>query len=329
MSFIINQNFDLKSPQFNFARDYYESLSALKTACGGSWGNANTEYSSFPNHFITNVGGVLYQYTKTNSVDTNTGKWRKCEFGVTNTDFQNALNSVKDKALAAETTAEAAKTKADKNADDIQVLNGNLANKADISYVKALAQNSTIKHDQDNSNAKSISLVLANAIEGDTSIDERIEIPAVTENLNGLMTPTHVSNINTALKTANDNKQGIQTITSNLDAKLNKSDVDTTWKANSTNPVESRVIKATLDDVTGNLENISTALDSKASKDVATTSVDGLLSSADKTKLNNLAADASGTYATKTDVSNTYLAKSEISSLTNEDIETLWNGATA
>lgn len=318
MSFIINQNFDLKSPQFNFARDYYEDLNALKAACGNDW----TNYSSFPNHFITNVGGTLYQYTESNSKDPNTGKWRKCEFGVTNTDFQTALNSVKDKALAAETTAEAAKTKADKNAEDIQVLNGNLTNKADISYVKALAQNSTIEHDPNNSNTKSISLVLANAIEGDTSIDERIEIPAVTENLNGLMTPTHVSSINTALKTANDNKEGIQTITSNLDAKLNKSDVESALDEKSTNPVQNKV-------VTEALTSFNNALNGKASKDVATTSADGLLSSADKAKLNNLAANASGTYATKTDVSNTYLAKSEISSLTNEDIEALWNGATA
>lgn len=72
MSFIINQNFDLKSPQFNFARDYYASFADLKTACGGDWSN----YSSFPDHFITNVKGNLYQYTSTNDSDINTGKWR-------------------------------------------------------------------------------------------------------------------------------------------------------------------------------------------------------------------------------------------------------------
>lgn len=72
MGFIINQNFDLKSPQFNFARDYYTSFADLKTACGGDWSN----YSSFPNHFITNVNGTLYQYTSTNDSTPNTGKWR-------------------------------------------------------------------------------------------------------------------------------------------------------------------------------------------------------------------------------------------------------------
>lgn len=75
MSFIINQNFDLKSPQFNFARDYYENLDALKAACGNDW----NDYSSFPNHFVTNVGGTLYQYTESNSKNSDTGKWRKLE----------------------------------------------------------------------------------------------------------------------------------------------------------------------------------------------------------------------------------------------------------
>lgn len=260
MSFIINQNFDLKSPQFNFARDYYENLNALKAACGNDWAN----YSSFPNHFITNVGGTLYQYTESNSKDATTGKWRKCEFGVTNTDFQIALNSVKDKALAAETTAEAAKTKADKNAEDIQVLNGNLANKVDKVTGKSLSTN-------------------------DYTTVEKNKLAGIAEG-------------------------------------ANKTVVDTTFSTSSTNPVENRVIKTALDEFSTTIE---TALDGKASKDVATTSADGLLSSTDKAKLNNLAANASGTYATKTDVSNTYLAKSEISSLTNDDIEALWNGATA
>lgn len=109
----------------------------------------------------------------------------------------------------------------------------------------------------------------------------------------------------------------------------NKTVVDTTWNNNSTNPVESRVIRKALDTFSANFEDMNAALDSKASKDVATTSTDGLLSSTDKAKLNNLAANASSTYATKNDVSNTYLAKSEIQTLSDDDIDALWNGATA
>lgn len=66
MSFIINQNFDLKSPQFNFARDYFANVASLKAA------NEN----DFPDHFITNVEGTLYQLTKSNSISDITGKWR-------------------------------------------------------------------------------------------------------------------------------------------------------------------------------------------------------------------------------------------------------------
>lgn len=71
MSFIINQNFDLKSPQFNFARDYFDNVASLKAA----------SENDFPDHFITNVAGTLYQLTKSNSVDSTTGKWRKVKLG--------------------------------------------------------------------------------------------------------------------------------------------------------------------------------------------------------------------------------------------------------
>lgn len=69
--FTINQGFDLNSPQFNFKRDYFANVADLKAA----------PETSFPDHFITNVAGVLYQLTKSNSVDTTTGKWRKVQLG--------------------------------------------------------------------------------------------------------------------------------------------------------------------------------------------------------------------------------------------------------
>lgn len=69
--FTINQGFDLNSPQFNFKRDYFANVADLKAA----------PETSFPDHFITNVAGVLYQLTKSNSVDATTGKWRKVQLG--------------------------------------------------------------------------------------------------------------------------------------------------------------------------------------------------------------------------------------------------------
>nr|DAI06150.1 MAG TPA: hypothetical protein [Crassvirales sp.] len=119
MSFIINQNFDLKSPQFNFARDYFADLAALKTACGGDWTKAN--YSSFPDHFITSVGGTLYQYTSSNSIDTNTGKWRKLILGsdvnlsgyATIAQLNNKVDKVTGKGLSTNDFTAAYKTKLD------------------------------------------------------------------------------------------------------------------------------------------------------------------------------------------------------------------------
>ena len=69
--FTINQGFDLNSPQFNFKRDYFATVAELKAA----------DENGFPDHFITNVDGVLYQLTKSNTVDTTTGKWRKVSVG--------------------------------------------------------------------------------------------------------------------------------------------------------------------------------------------------------------------------------------------------------
>ena len=78
MSFIINQNFDLKSAQWNFERDYFKDVASLKAA----------PETNFPDHFITNVAGVLYQLTKSNSIDDTTGKWRKVQLG-SNVDLSN------------------------------------------------------------------------------------------------------------------------------------------------------------------------------------------------------------------------------------------------
>ena len=53
----INQNFDLKAPVFNFDRDYFNSVEELNAY----------DTSNVPNHFVTNVAGMLYQFTN--------GKW--------------------------------------------------------------------------------------------------------------------------------------------------------------------------------------------------------------------------------------------------------------
>lgn len=54
----INQNFDLKAPVFNFDRDYFNSVEELNAY----------DTSNVPNHFVTNVAGMLYQFTDGNWV---------------------------------------------------------------------------------------------------------------------------------------------------------------------------------------------------------------------------------------------------------------------
>lgn len=111
MSFIINQNFDLKSPQFNFARDYFANVASLKAA----------SENDFPDHFITNVAGTLYQLTKSNTVDTTTGKWRKIKLGcdvdlsgyATTAALNNKVDKVSGKGLSTNDFTAAYKIKLD------------------------------------------------------------------------------------------------------------------------------------------------------------------------------------------------------------------------
>lgn len=82
---IIDQ-FDLKAAKFNFSRDYFESVELLNKA----------PKTDFPNHFITNVAGTLYQLIKTEKtpdgkIDETKGTWKKLEFS-----DKNALTTDND-----------------------------------------------------------------------------------------------------------------------------------------------------------------------------------------------------------------------------------------
>lgn len=106
MSFIINQNFDLKSPQFNFARDYFADVASLKAA----------SENDFPDYFITNVAGTLYQLTKSNSINDSTGKWRLYKPSVAgNADSATKANT----ATSATSAASATKATQDGNGRNI------------------------------------------------------------------------------------------------------------------------------------------------------------------------------------------------------------------
>ena len=70
----INQNFDLKAPVFNFDRDYFNSVEELNAY------NTN----NIPNHFVTNVAGMLYQFTD--------GKWLPIISTKSDDKFENEYN---------------------------------------------------------------------------------------------------------------------------------------------------------------------------------------------------------------------------------------------
>lgn len=73
----INQNFDLKAPVFNFDRDYFNSVDELNAY----------DTSNVPDHFVTNVAGMLYQFANGGwwpmigiSEDTNSS-WQELNLG--------------------------------------------------------------------------------------------------------------------------------------------------------------------------------------------------------------------------------------------------------
>lgn len=106
MSFIINQNFDLKSPQFNFARDYFDNLAKLKAA----------DENNFPDHFITNVAGDLYQLNKSYTPTDTTGRWRK--YKPANATYADTAGSATS-ATSATTASSATKATQDANGNNI------------------------------------------------------------------------------------------------------------------------------------------------------------------------------------------------------------------
>lgn len=93
----------------------------------------------------------------------------------------------------------------------------------------------------------------------------------------------------------------------------NKTIVDSTLSSTSTNPVQNKVINS-------NLTTINNELSKKATKDVATTSVNGLMASTDKAKLDGIAAGANKTIVDST------LSTSSTNPVQNKAIKTALDG---
>lgn len=110
------------------------------------------------------------------------------------------------------------------------------------------------------------------------------------------LTSTHVDGspgTSVKIEAASNSGAGVMTVDNfnklqGIAAEANKTIVDSTLSSTSTNPVQNKVINS-------NLTTINSELSKKATKDVATTSANGLMSSTDKGKLDGIAAGANKT----------------------------------
>lgn len=239
MAFIINQGFDLKSPQFNFERDYFNNVAELKAA-KEDW---------FPDNFITNVGGTLYQLKKSNSVDSTTGKWRILKVAPNST-YVHPTGSAPNKALgfykfSTDATSHISSVSA-VTKDDITKLG---IPSADTHYTTKLIVGNSIT--ATNNAAATNGNVWLNLLDN-TTLREKHNIvgtgrASVTSDANGKIT-IDVPNYGTATTSAD----GLMTSAdkeklNGIAAGANKTVVDSTLSENSTNPVQNKVIKSALD----------------------------------------------------------------------------------
>lgn len=239
MAFIINQGFDLKSPQFNFERDYFNSVAELKAA-KEDW---------FPDNFITNVDGTLYQLKKSNSVDNTTGKWRILKVAPNST-YSHPTGSAANKVLglykfSTDATSHISSASA-VTKDDITKLGIPSAN---THYTTKLIVGNSIT--ATNNAAATNGNVWLNLLD-DTTLREKHNIvgsgrATVTSDANGKIT-IGVSNYGTATTSAD----GLMASTDKekldgIAAGANKTVVDSTLSTSSTNPVQNKVIKAALE----------------------------------------------------------------------------------
>lgn len=239
MAFIINQGFDLKSPQFNFERDYFNSVAELKAA-KEDW---------FPDNFITNVDGTLYQLKKSNSVDNTTGKWRILKVAPNST-YSHPTGSAANKVLglykfSTDATSHISSASA-VTKNDITKLGIPSAN---THYTTKLIVGNSIT--ATNNAAATNGNVWLNLLD-DTTLREKHNIvgsgrATVTSDANGKIT-IGVSNYGTATTSAD----GLMASTDKekldgIAAGANKTVVDSTLSASSTNPVQNKAIKTALE----------------------------------------------------------------------------------
>lgn len=257
MALIINQNFELKSPQFNFTRDYFESVELLNKA----------PKTSFPNHFITNVAGTLYQLTKTvgasGEIDETNGTWKKLEFG-----DKNAITVAPstDTTNAGSLQQFDAQTNQNKNIETVKINNNLVINKDGISLTE-LPENLGDKNKAKQLFAADGSLFDASGVATDVNFES-------VNNQIGTIN-TDLTDIKGALTgyTANTT---VQSAVNSVDEKAEAASIKATDNETAIGKINKKIVNATA--------YISTEKPGN----------DGFISSKDQAKLNNLSVYEGG-----------------------------------
>lgn len=125
------------------------------------------------------------------------------------------------------------------------------------------------------------------------SIKQQVSTSGIDKSVYLTITKADGGSTDISISAASNDKAGVMTVDNfnklqGIADGANKTIVDSTLSSTSTNPVQNKVINS-------NLTNINNELGKKATKDVATTSANGLMASTDKEKLDGIAAGANKT----------------------------------
>lgn len=284
--FNINQGFSLKSAQFNFERDYFKDLAALKAA----------DLSWFPDFFITNVAGILYQLNKSNSDDATTGKWRKFAqdsetvgtIGKGLTDLEARVDKTeKDISTINTNTIPTINEKIDDlDSRKVEVVVGKGLSTNDYTTAEKnkLASLSNYTHPASAAGAKAAGLykIATDANGHVTAATAVVKADITALGIPAQDTDTHYT---TGLRVGASATATANAAASNGSVHLNVMD-------NTTIRDTHKIVGAGATTVTSDASGHITITSTNTTYGVATTSVNGLMSSTDKTKLTNIATGA-------------------------------------
>ncbi len=195
-------------------------------------------------------------------------------------DYKTKLDGIASGAT--KTTIDSALSSTSTNPVQNKVINTALAGKAASSHTHTIAQVTDLQSTLDGKAASSHTHTIEQVSDLQTALDGKASTAVATTTANGLMSSTDKSKLD------------------GIVAGANKTTVDSSLSSTSTNPVQNKVINSALAGKAASshahtiaqVTNLQTTLDGKASTDVATQSANGLMSSADKTKLDGISSSA-------------------------------------